>query len=159
MKLGYELRETDEKGDGIFTTKKYTKGDIVILGTIGRKLRENYSHASQIAENEYILHAGLSSKINHSCDPNCGIKVNDTGAHDIIARRTIEIDEEITFDYSMRNYVIEFFPKECMCGCDNCRGKITGWKDLTEKKKNEYKGFAAPYLIELDKKNLQPAMR
>ena len=157
MRIGYELRGTDEKEDGIFATKKYTKGNVVMVGVIARELRENHSHASQIAEDRYILHAGLISKINHSCDPNCGIQVNDTGAHDIIARRMIEVDEEITFDYSMRNYVISFFPKQCMCGSDNCRGKITGWKDLSNEKKNEYKGFVAPYLLELDKKNLQPA--
>jgi len=159
MRIGYELRGTDEKEDGIFATKKYTKGNVVMVGVIARELRENHSHASQIAEDRYILHAGLISKINHSCDPNCGIQVNDTGAHDIIARRMIEVDEEITFDYSMRNYVVKFFPKECMCGCDNCRGKITGWKDLSKEKKIEYEGFVAPYLIHLDRKNLSPALR
>ncbi|MDH5719135.1 MAG: SET domain-containing protein-lysine N-methyltransferase [Spirochaetia bacterium] len=158
MRIGYDLRDTYEKGSGIFATKTFTKGDRVMIGVIGRELKENHSHASQIAENKYILHAGLISKINHSCNPNCGIKVNDTEAHDIVARRTIEIDEEITFDYSMRNYEIKFFPKKCMCGSDNCRNKITGWKDLSNEKKNEYKGFAAPYLLELDKKRLKTAV-
>ena len=41
--------------------------------------------------------------------PSCGISVNETGAHDLIAFRSIDKGEEITFDYAMRNYSIEIF--------------------------------------------------
>ena len=56
----------------------------------------------KIGLNTYVFHAGYISKVNHSCDPNCGIKVNETGAHDFVARKDIEVGEEITFDYAMR---------------------------------------------------------
>ena len=70
-----------------------------------------------------------------------------------IAMRDIKVNEEITFDYAMRNYDINFFPKQCMCGSKECRGVISGWKDLSNKKKKEYKGFVAPYLLALDLKH------
>lgn len=108
---------------------------------------------SRIGENEYVLHAGLITKVNHSCDPNCGIRVNETGAHDFVAIRNISISEEITFDYAMRNYGVDYFPNQCMCGSKICRGRITGWKDLPDDKKKEYEGLVAPYLIELDAKH------
>ncbi len=54
----------------------------------------------------------------------------------------------------MRNYGVDFFPPKCMCGAKDCRGVITGWKDLPENKKKEYAGFVAPYLLELDAKHL-----
>ena len=152
MKDGFELRKSSGKGEGIFATKSFKVGDIVMVGVIKEALNGNHSHASQIGENEYVLHAGLITKVNHSCDPNCGIRVNETGAHDFVAIKEIGVNEEITFDYAMRNYIIDYFPKKCMCGSKRCRGRITGWKDLPDEKKKEYEGFVAPYLLELDAK-------
>ena len=150
---GFELRESPEKGEGIFATKPFEVGDMVMVGIIEEVLSANHSHASQISENEYVLHAGMISKVNHSCGPNCGIRVNETGAHDFIAMKDISVNEEITFDYTMRNYTIDHFPQQCMCGSKRCRGRITGWKDLPDEKKIEYEGFVAPYLLELDAKH------
>jgi len=104
---GHELRDTSEKGEGIFATKSFLVGEIVMVGVIKEILNGNHSHASQIGENEYALHAGLITKVNHSCGPNCGIKLNETGAHDYIAIKEIGVNEEITFDYAMRNYIID----------------------------------------------------
>jgi len=152
MEDGFELRESSEKGEGIFATKSFNVSGIVMVGVIKEVLNGNHSHASQIGKNKHVLHAGLIIKINHSCDPNCGIRVNETGAHDFVAMRNISVNEEITFDYAMRNYIIDYFPKKCLCGSKNCRGTITGWKDLPDEKKKEYNGFVAPYLLELDSK-------
>ena len=152
MKDGFELRKSSGKGEGIFATQLFKVGDIVMVGVIKEVLNGNHSHASQIGKNKYVLHAGLITKVNHSCDSNCGIRVNETGAHDFVAIENISVNEEITFDYAMRNYTIDYFPKKCMCGSKRCRGKITGWKDLPDEKKKEYEGSAAPYLLELDVK-------
>jgi len=153
METGFELKTTFEKGEGIFATQSFKRGDIVMVGVIKEVLNENHSHASQIGENKYVLHAGLITKANHSCSPNCGIRENETGAHDFVAMGDISVSEEITFDYAMRNYVIDYFPKKCMCDSKKCRSRITGWKDLPDEKKKEYEGFVALYLLELDIKN------
>jgi uncharacterized protein len=146
----FELRESDEKGEGIFAVESFQTGDIVMVGAIEKVVEKNHSHASQVGKNKYVLHAGLISKVNHSCEPNCGIKLNTTGAHDFVAIKAIRPNEEITFDYAMRNYTIDYFPYKCMCGSGKCRCKITGWKDLPESRKKDYAGFVAPYLLELD---------
>jgi hypothetical protein len=99
-----------------------------------------------------VLHGGLIPKVNHSCDPNCGVRPNTTGGHDLIARQPITTGEEITFDYAMRNYSVEYFPDHCRCGSRHCRDHITGWKDLPAQRKADYHGFIAPYLISIDKK-------
>ena len=150
MYTGYRLKMTAHKGQGVFATQSYKSGDVVIVGVIKGVLDGNDAHASQIGEHLYVRHAGLISKVNHSCDPDCGIRVNKTGAHDFVARRDIGVSEEITFDYAMRNYEVEHFAQRCTCGAQTCRGKITGWKDLSKTKKEEYKGLVAPYLIALD---------
>ena len=153
MDDGFELRVSDKKGEGIFATKSFKTNETVMVGRIKKKLDKNHSHASQIGKNEYIFHAGLINKVNHSCSPNSGIRINETGAHDFVAIREITINEEITFDYAMRNYSVDYFPKQCMCGSEICRGRITGWKDLPDEWKKIYEGFVAPYLLELNAKN------
>ncbi|MCL0030318.1 SET domain-containing protein-lysine N-methyltransferase [Thermodesulfovibrionales bacterium] len=153
MKDGFELRGSHEKGEGVFATNAFRRYDIVMVGVIEKVVNGNHSHASQISEDVHVLHGGLASKVNHSCDPNCGIRVNGTGAHDFVAIKGINVNEEITFDYAMRNYIVSYFPKKCMCGAESCRGSITGWKDLPDGKKKEYDGFVAPYLLALDAKH------
>lgn len=152
MEDGFELKNIDGKGQGVFATQIFKTGETVMVGRIEKVLDQNNSHASQINEDRYVLHAGLISKVNHSCGPNCGIKLNETGGHDFVAIKKIGKHEEITFDYAMRNYSIDHFPDKCMCGSSLCRGRITGWKDLSKAKKKEYEGFVSPYLLELDEK-------
>jgi len=154
MEDGYEVRTTPQKGEGLFATRKFNFREIVVRGEIEKRVDGNHSHASQIGENSYAIYAGLLSKINHSCEPNCGLQLNETGAHDFVAMKAINPNEELTFDYAMRNYNIDRFPEQCMCGSKKCRGRITGWKDLPESKKKEYADFAASYLFELDAKHL-----
>jgi len=96
------------------------------------------------------IFSNQQSKVNHSCGPNCGIRVNETGAHDFVAFRDIRAGEELTFDYAMRNYSVDHFPPRCMCGAPQCRGKITGYKSLPEETPKAYEGFVAPYLLEID---------
>ena len=147
---GYELGPTDDRGEGVYATRDYRQGEIVMVGRIEAEVPRNHSHASQIAPDRFILHGGLISKVNHSCSPNCGIHVNETDAHDFVARRHIPAGAELTFDYAMRNFTIEYFPERCRCGTAGCRGSITGWKDLPPERKRAYRGLVAPYLLDLD---------
>lgn len=141
------VKKTALKGNGVFAEEKIASGKTVLIGTIEKELTANHSHASQIGLDRFVLHNETIRMVNHSCNPNCGIKVNATGAHDFVAIRDIPIAEEITFDYAMRNYTVEHFPPECKCGAKQCRGKITGWKDLSDDKKEEYRPWVAPYLF------------
>ena len=151
LAIGYELKATPGRGEGVFSTKSFSIGEIVMVGVIEKELKANHSHASQVSASRHVQHGGLISKVNHSCSPSCGISVNASGAHDFIAFRSIEKGEEITFDYAMRNYSIEFFPNPCLCGESECRKSVNGWKGLSSIKKLEYNGFIAPYLLEMDR--------
>jgi hypothetical protein len=148
---GYELRSTGNgKGEGVFATRDFRVGETVMVGVIECRLAENNAHATQVGRNEYVLLAGLASKVNHSCSPNCGVRINSTGAPDLVARKAITVGDEITFDYAMRNYTIEHFPGRCLCGADMCRESVTGWKDLPGARRRAYQGLVAPYLLEID---------
>jgi len=147
---GYELQRTDTKGAGVFATRSFQVGETVMVGVIDRELDHNHAHASQVSETRFVLHGGLITKVNHSCEPNCGIHLNASGAHDFVARQPITAGQEITFDYAMRNYSVEYFAAHCQCGSPRCRDRITGWKDLPAERKADYRGFAAPYLTDID---------
>jgi uncharacterized protein len=83
--------------------------------------------------------------LNHSCDPNSGIK----GQIFLVAMRDIQPEEEVTFDYAMCLHRVEGllpYRLECLCGADNCRQIITDddWKIPELQKK--YDGYFSWYL-------------
>ncbi|MFH8670317.1 SET domain-containing protein-lysine N-methyltransferase [Streptomyces anulatus] len=77
MDDGFELRGTPGKGEGIFATRPFRVGETVMVGVIDRELDRNHSHASQVGAQRFVLHGGLVPKVNHSCEPNCGIRLNE----------------------------------------------------------------------------------
>lgn len=139
------------RGDGVVATRSFRPRQTVMVGVIEeRRVPQNHSHASQVGRSEYVELGGLASKVNHSSDLNCGVQVNQSGAYDLVARRSIWPGDEITFDYAMRNYSVEHFPSRCRCGAPSCRGVVTGWKDLSAEQKAVYTGLVAPYLLAID---------
>ena len=105
----------------------------------------------------WARHGGLGPKVNHSCDPNCGVRINAAQAFDFVARRSIEAGQEVTFDYAMRNYTIDHFPAVCLCDAAECRGSVTGWKDLPAARKADYGELVAPYRRAMDAGRTRPA--
>ncbi len=114
------------KGEGVFAARSFQVGETVMVGVIEAELDHNHAHASQLSEKRFVLHGGLIAKVNHSCEPNCGIHLNASGAHDFVARQPITAGQEIAFDYAMRNYTVEHFAAHCQCGSPRCRDRITG---------------------------------
>ncbi len=150
--VGYELCTPEGgKGGGVRATRGFQVGETVMVGMLEGEVACNDSHATQVSRTKWARHGGLGPKVNHSCSPNCGVELNDTGACNFVARKSISDGEEITFDYAMRNYSIEHFPGGCLCGVDICRGSVTGWKDLPAERKAAYDGLVAPYLLEIDR--------
>ena len=148
-----ELRTAvDGRNDGVYATRDHAAGETVMLGVPGRPAPGNHSHANQVSLTEWVFEDGLGPKVNHSCDPNCGVRVNEAvEGFDFVALRPIAADEEITFDYAMRNYAIEHFPAQCLCETAACRGVVTGWKDLPADRKAAYGDLVAPYLRAADR--------
>lgn len=147
---GYELRDAGT-GDGVFATRDFAPGETVMVCVASGPADCNDTHANQVSATAWVHEEGLAPKINHSCDPNCGVRRIDGGDYELRARAPIAAADEITFDYAMRNYVIEHFPSRCRCGAAACRGTITGWKDLPAVRKAAYGDLVAPYLLELDR--------
>ena len=150
---GCELRiGIDDRNDGVFATCDFARGDTVMIGVPGRPAPANHSHANQVSLTAWVFEDGLGPKVNHSCAPNCGVRVNDAvEGFDFVALEPIAAGAEITFDYAMRNHVIEHFPAGCLCGSPLCRGAVTGWRDLPAERKAAYGELVAPYLLAADR--------
>ena len=87
----------------------------------------------QIGENKYIYPGDPGRLANHSCNPNCGIKNDQT----LVALRNIGEGEEITFDYSC-TMDEDGWTLDCGCGESNCRGKIEDFKCLPKDLQQKY---------------------
>lgn len=146
----YEVRGAEDKGTGVYAMRLIPVNETIMIGVIKEELPSNNSHAAQIGLNRYVLFEGDIAMVNHSCQPNAGIALNAMGGHNYVAMRDIAAGEEICVDYAMRNYAVEHFPSACQCGADACRGRITGWRDLPQERRDAYAGFVAPYLLDVD---------
>jgi hypothetical protein len=143
-------RAADGKGEGVLATRAFVAGDTVMVGYLVGELTGNDSHATQVGPDRWARHGGLGPFVNHSCDPNCGVRLNSADAFDFVARRAIAAGQDLTFDYAMRNFTIDHFPAVCLCGAPQCRGSVTGWKDLPAARKDDYGELVAPYLRAMD---------
>ena len=104
------------------------------------------SRSIQVEENLYL--AGPTDPepadfINHSCNPNCGMRGNTV----LIALRDIEAGESITYDYAMSDGT-DYDEFECSCGSPRCRGKVTGNDWMLPELQLRYRGHFSPYLAD-----------
>ena len=141
-------------GRGLFATRPMRRGEIVAikgghildrrtLSKVARRIAASYI---QIDDDFYIgairrAEVGRNKMyINHSCDPNLGLK----GQIAFVARRAIKAGEELTYDWAME----ENAPARTPCGCRarHCRKTLTGqdWKSLALQR--QYRGYFSTYL-------------
>jgi SET domain-containing protein len=100
----------------------------------------------QIRENvwQIPLSGHVWNYINHSCQPNCGMKQGNT----VVAMRDIRKNEELTIDYS----TIEAgrrWHMHCKCGYVSCRKLIRGIQFLPRELFLKYKPFIPVHLQDI----------
>ncbi|MFA7681900.1 MAG: SET domain-containing protein-lysine N-methyltransferase [Candidatus Peribacteraceae bacterium] len=130
-------------GKGVFAKAKYNFGETVLIfnGKIlsFEDLPDPYidDYYIQIGPDKYMGPSGMMDDfVNHSCNPNCGIKI-DKRCVRLIAIKQIEPGEEITWDYSTTMYHDDFKMK-CLCGSEICRKVICEYKYLPDHLKRKY---------------------
>ena len=146
------LIRKNEKGIGVYVIKNIAKGEFItgFYGDIytaesALKLPEvAKNRAIQFAEKKWRMSNSAGDNLNHSCNPNCGIK----DLFNIVAMRDIKVGEELTFDYSMsENSDWELPNGKCLCGSKTCREKVGTYAELSGAKKKEYEGYISEWLI------------
>ena len=90
------------------------------------------SYALQCDSNIYISLTEPACFINHSCEPNAGIR-----GLTMVALRLIAEDEEVTFDYST-TMDEGYWTMVCNCKSPICRGVIKDFRTLEPDLKSVY---------------------
>jgi uncharacterized protein len=145
MKDKVIIRNTDGRGLGLFANFDFKKGQLVVHGRGLYKTKQRTNHSFQMDEFTHMQLDKVSRSINHSCEPNTGVRNNQCRAYDFIALRNIKKGEEITWDYETTEY-ISIAVRKCLCGTVICRGQTKGYKFLDNETKKRYGQFIADYL-------------
>jgi D-alanine-D-alanine ligase len=137
----YTVKGNSISGYGIYATKDLQAGEVVFKGeersqriatksyiqkNWSEKENENFRrYAYPVSKEVFMLWDENPSEWapqNHSCNANTrylGLNV--------VTITTVKIGEELTLDYS--DFLDEHMePFQCNCGCENCRGYISGIK-------------------------------
>jgi len=139
-----EIRESSKvKGKGVFVLQDFTK-DEVVMKLEGKEVDYPTQTSIQIGTGKYLE---SEPNLNHSCSPNVYIDYED---FTLRALRSIRSGEEVTFDYNSTEYDMQA-PFKCLCGEENCRKIVKGFKHLSlEEQKNI--NPLAPYLQRIREK-------
>ena len=103
----------------------------------------------QVGANLFIPpYGGFDDFTNHSCDPNCGLRVHSSG-FDMIALRDIAAGEELTYDYSTHQEHPEG-EMICLCGAASCRGVVRSFSTLPSPLRRRYLdlGVVARFIVD-----------
>ncbi len=146
-------------GLGIFAKVPLKRGETVTIikgerhHKINKNLKDVFMNPDWIGyeKSEWIDPRPPHKYLNHSCNPNVGIR----GRFLITALRDIKANEEITIDYSIIEPDERWFLK-CSCGEKNCRKVIRAIELLPEKLFNKYSPYVPTALKKLYVRSRQP---
>jgi len=150
-----EKRPSPVHGGGLFARDAISAGEIVAVK--GGAIMDAASFAlirAKVTPAEIQIEDGLFIAprsadeveanilcLNHSCDPNVGVR----GQITFVAMRDIRAGTELTIDYAM----IDGDPAErmdCACGARQCRTVITGSDWRRPELQQRYAGFFSRYI-------------
>jgi SET domain-containing protein len=160
-----EIRNSSISGKGAFAKKKIAAGEyittltgkIVSSGTDVSQICAEFSISGddplQIHHNKFIILDYISKTINHCCNPNAGIR----NKSDLYAIRDININEEITYDYSTTSGIDDRWTMSCGCNSEKCRKVIGSVVALPPATLSKY--LAAGALPDFIKEQLEDEMQ
>ncbi len=144
--MDLKIKTAPKKGKGVFTNKPIQAGRLVCILTgdrltarqMDRRIeagQETTDDPFQISRTLYLDLDEVPRSINHSCDPNCGIRQENK----LFAIRDIKAGEEITFDYSTTVPCYKSWWKmRCRCGAKICRRVASSYNTIPKKQQNKY---------------------
>jgi uncharacterized protein len=148
-------------GKGLFAGESIKKGEMVFIMK-GKILKINSRNKKRIIalpnpvgidKDMWIDPAEPYVNLNHSCNPNMGVK----GKVTFIALRKIKKGEEVTFDYSISED--SSWEMKCNCGSKNCRKIIRSIRYLPKECYNKYMPYIPSYFQMFYRKNVLSASK
>jgi hypothetical protein len=150
-----EKRSSPIQGRGLFAREAISAGEIVAVkgGTIMDSasfalVRDAVSPAEVQIEDGFYIAPSNSEEVeanilclNHSCNPNVGVR----GQITLVAMRDIPAGAELTIDYTMTDGD-PAERMECSCGERECRKIITGSDWRLRELQRRYAGYFSRYI-------------
>jgi hypothetical protein len=144
------IRNTRDRGEGVFAAESIDRGEVIAVfdgpvydGNFEQWTEDMLNHAIQFGPETWRDSNGIARVINHSCEPNCGVK----NLFEIVAMREIKPGEEITWDYEMTENNQHGWRMECLCGTPSCRKIIGRYDNMPASVREKYRGFISEWLL------------
>jgi hypothetical protein len=112
-------------GRGVIAYRAFSKGEIVarMAGYVVHEIRQ---HTLQLTPETHLYDPYFSGFFLHSCSPNISLNMVDLT---IVALKDIRANNFLYMDYAeTEDILFKQFP--CSCGSSNCRGWVTGRKEM-----------------------------
>ena len=152
-----EMRPSPIAGMGMFARRTILAGEIVIIwGGVVFSLQEIQAGKAD-PDTIAVLDEGLyladpcdaptqdDYSLTHSCDPNRWMQDDRT----LAARREIPPGKELTADYALWLYGVEWSLDPCRCGSGLCRGRVTAQDWQLPELQSRYAGHFTPLINRL----------
>lgn len=152
-----EMRGSSIAGRGMFALRAILPGEEVVRwgGTLYTRAQilAGLADPESIALVEDDLYladpAGSPApedySMNHSCDPNVWM----ADAITLVARRRVEPGEELTADYALWLYDVDWTLEPCHCGSPLCRGRVSSADWRIPELQVRYAGHFTPYIQQM----------
>jgi len=149
-KVGVE--DAGKKGKGVFALTRIKGGEeiLYITGKVvevedeseyPKHVREHWHPVDKKGDNVlFILPEPPWMYLNHSCEPNAGVKKD----RHLVAIRDIKKGEEVTVDYSA--LFLEGWEMRCWCERKNCRKVISTFDKLNSVDQKRLKDYVSSYV-------------
>lgn len=146
-------------GRGLFASRAIPEGDVILrfdgpILTLAdvRAKGPLAANALQIGVDRYLDLGEPGRLVNHSCEPNAGIR-DDVY---LTAIRAIADGEEIRFDYSTT--IGDFWSMSCRCGAPTCRRTVASFASLPADLRSRYTRFGIVQLFLLPRASNPPTL-
>lgn len=144
------VKKTKHQGLAVFAKADIEKGEIIAMFD-GNIYDENFNgwndeirdHVIQFAESKWRESKGIARSLNHSCEPNCGIK----DLFKVVTMRDIKAGEELRWDYEMTEKNNYGWRMKCRCGTKLCRVEIGSFDNMPIETRKKYKGYISEWLL------------
>ncbi|MBY8992640.1 MAG: SET domain-containing protein-lysine N-methyltransferase [Candidatus Lokiarchaeota archaeon] len=161
----YEIKRSGIQGKGVFAIRNVKKNehlfhiDLDLLPSYSLKeidkdpkLKANGDHSDYVGNGRYAIDLSPSSYMNHSCNPNCYVRMKTITIKDVYALKDIKKGEELTLDYTLTSVDqfagMGFWSMDCKCGSENCRGLVVGdFFTLPKEKQSKFYRNLPPSII------------
>ena len=145
IEVAVAVAVAEAKGLGVFAARDFARGETVIVGKAIEYPAERTRMSVQLDWARHVEMDTPAALLNHSCEPNLGVRENQWCAYDFVARRDYPRGRRARVrlrDDGALVSRLSFVP----CGSAACQGEIRPWCERDDEWSEQNAKWIAPYL-------------